>query len=185
MGADTNSGARTEFAIPPSRAQSPANEDDTLLPFSLPSLCGKKVTAGFDGGTISSDGGVILLAGADRQLRLTERLAALIPDSRNPDDITHTMTDLMRARVYAIACGYPDANDLTTLRHDPAFKLACGRLPESGDDLMSQPTLSRWENTPDHRIKSGGRPTHLDPDEPCPGGSVVPELRASPESHHP
>ena len=75
----------------------------------------------------------------------------MIPDSRNPDDVTHTMTDLMRARVYAIACGYPDANDLTTLRRDPAFKLACGRLPDSGDDLTSQPTLSRWENTPDLR----------------------------------
>ena len=125
--------------------------DDPLLPFSLPNLCGKKITAGFDGGTISSDGGVILLAGADKRLRLTERLAALIPDSRNPDDVTHTMTDLMRARVYAIACGYPDANDLTSLRYDPAFKLACGRLPESGEDLTSQPTLSRWENTPDLR----------------------------------
>jgi len=44
----------------------PANDDDTLLPFSLPSLCGKKITAAFDGGTISSDGGVILLAGADK-----------------------------------------------------------------------------------------------------------------------
>ena len=128
--------------------------DDPLLPFSLPNLCGKKITAGFDGGTISSDGGVILLAGADKRLRLTERLAALIPDSRNPDDVTHTMTDLMRARVYAIACGYPDANDLTSLRYDPAFKLACGRLPESGEDLTSQPTLSRWENPPDLRTWS-------------------------------
>jgi Transposase DDE domain group 1 len=129
----------------------PATDDDTLLPFSLPSLCGKKITAGFDGGTISSDGGVILLAGADRQLGLIERLAALIPDERDPAQITHTMADLMRARVFAIACGYPDANDLDTLRKDPAFKLACGRLPESGTELASQPTLSRWENTPDLR----------------------------------
>jgi hypothetical protein len=129
----------------------PANDDDTLLPFSLPSLCGKKITAGFDGGTISSDGGVILLAGADKRLGLIERLAALIPDDRDPNQITHTMTDLMRARVFAIACGYPDANDLDTLRTDPAFKLACGRLPESGAELASQPTLSRWENTPDLR----------------------------------
>src|SRR4051812_22023459 len=66
------------------------------------------------------------------------------------------MADLMRARVLAISCGYPDANDLTTPRKDPAFELACGRLstrrrglPESGNDLASQPTLSRWENTPD------------------------------------
>ena len=51
----------------------------------------------------------------------------------------------------AIACGYPDADDLDHLRWDPAFKLACGRLPESGDDLASQPTISRWENAPDLR----------------------------------
>ena len=48
----------------------------------------------------------------------------------------------------AKAGGYPDADDL---RRDPAFKLACGRLPESGDDLASQPTMSRWENAPDLR----------------------------------
>ena len=74
--------------------------DDPLLPFSLPNLCGKKITAGFDGGTISSDGGVILLAGSDKQLRLTERLAALIPDSHNPDGVTHTMAERMRPDRY-------------------------------------------------------------------------------------
>jgi Transposase DDE domain group 1 len=53
----------------------------------------------------------------------------------------------MLARI-AIACGYDDADDLDSLRTDPAFKLACGRLPESGADLMSQPTVSRCENGP-------------------------------------
>jgi hypothetical protein len=53
--------------------------------------------------------------------------------------------------VFAIACGYPDANDLDDLRQDPAFKLACGRLPETGVDLTSQPTMSRWDNAPDLR----------------------------------
>jgi Transposase DDE domain group 1 len=129
----------------------PSSDDDTLLPFSLPSLGGKKITAAFDGGTISSDGGVILLAGADKRLGLIDRLAALIPDGRIPGQIIHSMAELMRARVFAIACGYPDANDLDTLRTDPAFKLACGRLPESGAELASQPTLSRWENAPDLR----------------------------------
>jgi hypothetical protein len=61
------------------------------------------------------------------------------------------MSDILRARVFAIACGYPDADDLDDLRRDPAFKLACGRLPESGGDLHSQPTMSRWENAPDLR----------------------------------
>ena len=129
----------------------PATDDDTLLRFSMPSICRKKVTAAFDGGLISSDGGVLLLAGADRRLGLIDTLAAIIPDHRNPALITHTMSDILRARVLAIACGYPDADDLDDLRKDPAFKLACGRLPESGDDLASQPTMSRWENAPDLR----------------------------------
>ena len=129
----------------------PANDDDTLLAFSLPSICQKKVTAAFDGGLISSDGGVLLLAGADKRLGLIDTLAAIVPDHRNPDLITHTMADILRARVFAIACGYPDADDLDDLRRDPAFKLACGRLPESGDHLASQPTMSRWENAPDLR----------------------------------
>jgi hypothetical protein len=129
----------------------PTAADDTLLPFSLPSICQKKVTAAFDGGRISSDGGVLLLAGADKRLGLIDTLAAIIPDHRDPTLITHTMADILRARILAIACGYPDADDLDGLRKDPAFKLACGRLPESGDDLHSQPTMSRWENVPDLR----------------------------------
>jgi hypothetical protein len=60
----------------------------------------------------------------------------------------HSMADIVRTRILAIACGYEDADDLDSLRGDPAFKLACGRLPDSGMDLCSQPTCSRLENTP-------------------------------------
>ena len=129
----------------------PATGDDTLLPFSLPNLCKKKVTAAFDGGQISSDGGVFLLAAADQRLGLIDALAALIPDHRNTALVTHPMADMLRERIFAIACGHPDANDLDDLRGDPAFKMACGRLPESGVDLASQPTMSRLENAPDLR----------------------------------
>jgi hypothetical protein len=129
----------------------PAIHEDTRLPFSLPTLCKKKVNAAFDGGQISSDGGVLLLAGADRRLGLIDTLAGLVPDDRNAALITHPMADLLRERVFAIGCGYPDANDLDNLRQDPAFKIACGRLPDSGVDLASQPTISRLENAPDLR----------------------------------
>jgi len=129
----------------------PTDAEDRLLPFDLPSIGKKKVTAAFDGGQVSSDGGALLLAGADKRLGLIDRLAGVIPDHRDPALITHTMADILRARVLAIACGYPDANDLAHLRRDPAFKLACGRLPDNGDDLASQPTMSRWENAPDLR----------------------------------
>jgi hypothetical protein len=65
--------------------------------------------------------------------------------------VTHSVIDILRARMFAIACGYQDADDLDYLRSDPGFKLACGRLPDSGDDLCSQPTMSRWENAPSLR----------------------------------
>jgi hypothetical protein len=96
----------------------PATDDNTLLPFSLPPVCQKKVYAAFDGGTISSDGGVFLLGGVDKRLGLIDRLASLIPDSRDPDLISHSMADILRERVFAIACGYPDGNDLDILRKD-------------------------------------------------------------------
>jgi hypothetical protein len=60
--------------------------------------------------------------------------------------VRHTLVDLVRQSVFQRACGYPDQNDVTTLRTDPLLKLVCGRLPESGVDLASQPTLSRLEN---------------------------------------
>jgi len=129
----------------------PATDDDTLLPFSLPNVCRNKVTAAFDGGTISSDGGVFLLEAADKRLGLIDALARLFPDARDPARISHSIADMLRARIFAIACGYADCNDLDTPRADPALKMACGRLPDSGADLASQPTLSRLENAPDPR----------------------------------
>jgi hypothetical protein len=59
--------------------------------------------------------------------------------------ITHSLADMIRARVFAICCGYEDTDDLDALSADPAFKLACGRLSDTGVDLCSQPTLSRFE----------------------------------------
>jgi hypothetical protein len=122
--------------------------DDNLPPFSFPAVSRKQVTAAFDGGRLTSDGGVMLLSMAERRLGVAERLARCFPDRRDPARIVHTLTDIIRSRIFAISCGYEDANDLDRLRSDPAFKLACGRLPESGADLCSQPTLSRLENAP-------------------------------------
>jgi hypothetical protein len=90
----------------------------------------------------------MLLGVVERQLGIAETLARLISDPRNPLLVTHGVDDILRARILAIACGYEDADDLDHLRTDPGFKLACGRLPDSGDDLCSQPTVSRWENAP-------------------------------------
>ena len=101
---------------------------------------------------------MLLLAGADKRLGLVDTLAAIILDYRDPAKTTHTMSYILRACIFAIACGCPDADDLDDLRQDPAFKLACGRLPESGDDLASQPTMSRWKNAPERRTAIGNCP---------------------------
>jgi len=122
--------------------------DDNLLPFSLPAVRRKKITAAFDGGRLSSDGGVMLLALAERRIEIADKLAAEIADRRDPARVVHALSDILRARILAIACGYEDADDLDHLRSDPALKLACGHLPDSGRDLCSQPTMSRWENAP-------------------------------------
>lgn len=132
--------------------------DDTILPFAFPAVARKKVIADFDGGRLTSDGGVMLLGMAERRLNIAERLARCIPDRRDPLRITHTLADMIRARIFAIGCGYEDADDLDFLRFDPAFKLACGRLPDTGLDLCSQPTLSRLENAP--RLKDVIRLTY-------------------------
>ncbi|MHC2375615.1 hypothetical protein ACVIQT_010312 [Bradyrhizobium diazoefficiens] len=90
----------------------------------------------------------MLLAMAERRLGLANNLARVFPDRRDPTRVVHSLVDMFRARMFAICCGYEDADDLDHLRSDPAFKLACGRLPDTGRDLCSQPTLSRLENAP-------------------------------------
>ncbi|AOF97416.1 IS1380 family transposase [Sphingobium sp. RAC03] len=125
--------------------------DDSLLGFSFPAICRKKMTAAFDGGRLTSDGGVLLLAQAERQLGIAERLAACICDPRDQSRVVHDLDDILRARMLAIACGYEDADDLDSLRHDPGFKLALGKLPGGVIGLASQPTMSRWENAPTTR----------------------------------
>jgi hypothetical protein len=125
-----------------------ADVRDSALPFSFPAVCGKKVTAAFDGGRLTSDGGALLLAMAERAMGICDALAACVADRRDPARTTHSVADILKARVLAIACGYEDADDLDSLRHDPAFRLALGKLVEAGPGLASQPTMSRWENAP-------------------------------------
>ena len=114
----------------------------------MPSVRRKKLTADFEGGNQSSDAGLLLLREAERKLGVCRRLAAAMPDRRDPDRILHAMFEMVMERVSAIACGYEDAIDLDRLRHDPLMKLAVGRCPETGDPLASQPTISRMENSP-------------------------------------
>ena len=75
-------------------------------------------------------------------------LAGCIRDRRDPALITYTLAGMMCFRMFAIACGYEDGDDCDSLSADPLFKLVVGKVPESGRDLCSQPTMSRLENMP-------------------------------------
>ena len=120
--------------------------DAISSPLHVASLEDKAVLVDFDGGRLSSDGGLILLSDSDDQIGLTRDLAAVLRDPRDPRRVTFTLHDLLKQRVLQMAAGYEDANDANPLRHDPIFKLLLGRLPESGTPLASQPTISRFEN---------------------------------------
>jgi hypothetical protein len=106
--------------------------------------------ASFDGGRLTSDGGLPWLEQAEATVGLCAAFAAAIPEWRR-GPVRHSRETLVRQRVFQIACGYEDQDDADTLRTDPLLKLVCGQLPETGHDLASQPTLSRLENAVDRR----------------------------------
>jgi hypothetical protein len=124
--------------------------DPTLLLPGLSPIEGKEIVARFDGGRLSSDGGLLVLREIERRLSVADRLAACIDDPRDPTSTVHTLADIIRFRLLMIAAGYEDGNDATGLRTDPLFKLALERVP-SDRDLCSQSTISRLENLPDAR----------------------------------
>jgi hypothetical protein len=106
--------------------------------------------ATFDGGRITSDGGLVWLSEMDSELGLCGAISECVPEWRKRKG-RHRLASLVRQRVYQIACGYEDQNDADSLREDPLLKLSCGSMPESGSDLASQPTISRMENAATRR----------------------------------
>lgn len=122
----------------------------------------QEVIAAFDADHTTSDAGVVLLNRIDAKLNLAARLAGAIHDRRNLLFVTHTMSTLLRQRLFQIGMGWQDCDDADTLRVDPFYKLACGRQPVSGDDLASQPTLSRLENSVDDQDTDRMRDVLLD-----------------------
>jgi hypothetical protein len=96
-------------------------------------------------GQLSSDAGLLPTRPFDQRIGLTRAFADALDDPRDPDLTEHTFLEMVRSRVYGILAGYEDQNDHDTLRSDPVFKLLADRSPE-GNDLASQPTLSRFEN---------------------------------------
>jgi len=106
--------------------------------------------AAFDGGRLTSDGGLLWLEKMDEELGLCQAISEYVPEWRRRKG-RHSLASLVRQRVFQIACGYEDQNDSDSLREDPLLKLVCGSLPESGTELASQPTISRMENAASRR----------------------------------
>jgi hypothetical protein len=118
--------------------------------YSFATSTNRPLSATFDGGRLTSDGGLPWLVEAEAALGVCKAFAECLTDWRkDPARSRHSLEMLVRQRVLQLACGYSDQDDADTLRSDPLFKLACGRLPLSGHDLASQPTLSRLENSVD------------------------------------
>jgi hypothetical protein len=112
------------------------------LSFRLPGLNGRRIEGNFQGGNVSSDGGLMLLREVDRRLGLTKALAKLLPDQRDPDRIEHSLESMLRQRIYGLALGYEDLNDQDLLRKDLLWQSAA----ERSEELASCSTLCRLEN---------------------------------------
>lgn len=108
---------------------------------------GKPVEAAFTGGNQSTEAGLLLLQQTENHVGIVHALASVLIDTRDQRYVDHSHENLLLQRIFQIAAGYEDANDSDTLRNDPILKLCAGVLPESGDPLASQPTISRFENS--------------------------------------
>src|ERR1700680_1282604 len=111
------------------RKATPAMNDPMLPLPGLSPVSGKTIVAKFDGGLLSSDGGILVLREVEQSPRVSDRMAACIKDPRAPDQITHTLADIIRFRLLMIAAGYEDGNDASSLRSDPMFKMALHPAP--------------------------------------------------------
>lgn len=117
----------------------------TSSPIRFPGVKGRKIEAVFNGQTITSDAGAMLLKVADAALNLTQKAARGFTDARRKASCAHSIQAMLRQRIYGLALGYEDLNDHDALRHDPALQTAVGRDVE----MASASTLCRFENNID------------------------------------
>jgi hypothetical protein len=115
-------------------------------------LNGREVIANFDGGRITSDAGIVLIAELDKKLKITTRFAECFQDYRNSSYINYSVRELLAQRVYGIALGYEDVNDHDKLRHDPALAIALEQLnfiDSKAAVLAGKSTINRLEYCPE------------------------------------
>jgi hypothetical protein len=120
--------------------------DCTTQPLLFSSLGRKKIQADFNGGSLTSDAGALLLRELDRRIGLIDSINHCIPDPRNPLYTVHQQRTMLAQRIFAIALGYEDLNDHQSLREDPMFQIISERSIKDDLPLASPPTLCRLEN---------------------------------------
>ena len=145
--------------LAPQAESSPLSTECTQSSFTFAKHFRRQVSARFDGGVISSDGGALLLREVDQRIKLLPRLAACFEDGRDPRRIEHRVGELVSQRVYGLALGYEDLNDHDELRRDPVLALLAGKSDVSGrqrrrerdrgQPLAGKSTLQRLERTTD------------------------------------
>lgn len=111
----------------------------------------RPIRADFSGGQIGSDAGLLPLRAFDQRYGLTRGLAEHLRDPREEERVRHSVLSLFRQRLYQIIAGYEDVNDADRLRHDAVFQILADQ--QLGEPLGSQPTLSRWEDSPRELLK--------------------------------
>lgn len=130
----------------------PTSTDCIPEQYSFERVKSRQVIVNFKGGTVTSDGGLTLIAGLDQKLKITSRFAACFQDYREPNRVEHSLHQLIAQRVYGLVQGYSDLNDHEQLRHDPMLALAVGKVIGSGSEkvvLAGKSTLNRIEHCPD------------------------------------
>jgi len=116
--------------------------------FGFSSNNGRRISGKFDGGEISSDGGLMLIREADRRLKLTAAVAKAMEDTRQQGKVRHEAVTMIRQRVYGMCSGDEDLNDFEDLRHDPLWQTAC----EVDEPLAGKSTLCRFENKANRQL---------------------------------
>ena len=120
--------------------------------FNFGKVKGRNVIANFKGGTLTSDGGLVLVAELDKKRQITARFAECFTDYRCQGYVEHSVTDLVAQRVYGLIQGYEDLNDHDKLRADPVFAIALGKLSHTESKtvlLAGKSTLNRLEYCPE------------------------------------
>lgn len=130
----------------------PISDNSPLNQFNFGNLKGRKITANFSGGRITSDAGIIWLAELDKKLKITEKFADCFQDYRHLSFVDYPVHQLLAQRVYGIILGYEDVNDHEHLRYDSALAIALERLDfldSNTPSLAGKSTINRLEYCPE------------------------------------